>query len=69
MKLAFRTEMGEFKFNLSQTSVIYLLGLAQELEDEGDKERSSAQEQGSNITSPERVKHILATTPGLYCSR
>ena len=36
MKLSVNTELGEFKFSLSQTSVIYLLGLAQQLEDEGD---------------------------------
>lgn len=36
MKLSVNTELGEFKFNLSQTSVIYLLGLAQQLEDEGE---------------------------------
>ena len=36
MKLSVNTELGEFKFTLSQTSVIYLLSLAQKLEDEGD---------------------------------
>lgn len=36
MKLSVNTGLGEFKFSLSQTSVIYLLGLAQQLEDEGD---------------------------------
>lgn len=36
MNLTLKTELGEFKFALSQTSVIYLLSLAQKLEDEGD---------------------------------
>lgn len=36
MRLSLNTELGEFKFNLSQTSIIYLLNLAQQLEDEGD---------------------------------
>lgn len=37
MNLSVNTALGEFTFKLSQTSVIYLLGLAQQLEDEGDK--------------------------------
>lgn len=36
MNLSVNTALGEFTFKLSQTSVIYLLGLAQQLEDEGD---------------------------------
>lgn len=37
MNLSVNTALGEFTFKLSQTSVIYLLGLAQQLEDEGDE--------------------------------
>ena len=37
MNLSVNTVLGEFTFKLSQTSVIYLLGLAQQLEDEGDE--------------------------------
>ena len=36
MNLSVNTALGEFTFKLSETSVIYLLGLAQQLEDEGD---------------------------------
>lgn len=36
MNLSVNTALGEFTFKLSQTSIIYLLGLAQQLEDEGD---------------------------------
>ena len=36
MNLSVNTALGEFTFKLSQTSGIYLLGLAQQLEDEGD---------------------------------
>ena len=36
MKLTIKTELGGFDFLLSKTSVIYLLSLARELEDEGD---------------------------------
>lgn len=36
MNLSVNTALGEFTFKLSQTSVIYLLGLAQQLADEGD---------------------------------
>lgn len=36
MNLSVNTALGEFTFKLSQTSVIYLLGVAQQLEDEGD---------------------------------
>ena len=38
MNLSVNTALGEFTFKLSQTSVIYLLGLAQQLEDEGDED-------------------------------
>ena len=37
MNLSVNTALGEVTFKLSQTSVIYLLGLAQQLEDEGDE--------------------------------
>lgn len=37
MNFSVNTALGEFTFKLSQTSVIYLLGLAQQLEDEGDE--------------------------------
>lgn len=36
MKLTLKTVLGGFEFNLSQTSVIYLLSLARQLEEEGD---------------------------------
>ena len=36
MKLTLQTELGGFDFQLSRASIIYLLGLAQQLEDEGD---------------------------------
>lgn len=36
MNLSVNTALGEFTFKLSQASVIYLLGVAQQLEDEGD---------------------------------
>ena len=36
MKLTLHTTLGGFEFNLSQTSVIYLLSLARQLEEEGD---------------------------------
>lgn len=38
MRISVNTELGEFKFNLSQTSVIFLLGLIQQIEEEGDRE-------------------------------
>lgn len=37
MKLTLQTELGGFDFILSKTSVIYLLNLARQLEDEGDQ--------------------------------
>lgn len=37
MKISVNTVLGEFKFNYSQATVIYLLGLMQKLEDEGDE--------------------------------
>ena len=36
MKLTLQTELGGFDFQLSRASIIYLLGVAQQLEDEGD---------------------------------
>lgn len=36
MKISVNTVLGEFKFNYSQATVIYLLGLMQKLEDEGE---------------------------------
>ena len=36
MKLTIKTALGGFDFQLSQTSVIYLLDLARKLEEEGD---------------------------------
>lgn len=51
MKLTVSTELGEFGFNLSQASVIYLLGLIQKIEDEGDSVLQGTREQKTKTSS------------------
>ena len=48
MKLIINTELGGFNFTLSKTSVIYLLNLAQKLEDEGDP-KSDINQKDDNV--------------------
>lgn len=41
MKVTISTKLGGFEFNLSQTSIIYLLSLTQDLQDEGGPRKES----------------------------
>lgn len=54
MKLSVNTELGEFAFNFSQASVIYLLGLMQRIEDEGEQAYKTTK------TAPVKEKEIVS---------
>ena len=57
MKLTVSTELGEFGFNLSHASVIYLLGLIQKIEDEGDSVLQGTREPKTK-TSSDTVEEV-----------
>lgn len=44
MKVTISTKLGGFEFDLSQASIIYLLSLAQDLQDEGGPQRERNKE-------------------------
>ena len=63
MKLTLQTELGGFDFQLSQTSVIYLLNLERQLEDEGDPKKD-ININIDNINAKDKTSVFRAIKPG-----